>query len=361
MLLVVLLAASPSPITASQQVPLDGSAGASGYVVNAAGEGLGSVPVTGRDIDGRIFGTASCPSSAMRPTVSPGTCMNTGFWVITGLPPSTSVTFMVGGTNVVAQNVRPNQSITRTTGPSGTWIDVGWIVLQAFGTGGLIPIFQGGAFIEGTVTDARGTPITGPGAFAVLFSLSQNQTVASTIFADATPAIVDLPSPSIQGENDGASVKHIVAVAPLDVRGHYCFGAPIPRSDCHWGHPGATPMSGRFLPPGGYLVTVVDDRPTDPCPGLIAGQAQFGTCGGFPWTSYPVTAEADQVTTVDVTLPPRTAPTAVGGPNNVVARQPSDATIAPSSVQTARRCAMLVTAPSRGTWEAGADFVFTPR
>jgi len=71
------------------------------------------------------------------------------------------------------------------------------------------------------------------------------------------------------------------------------------------------------LLPDSYLVTVIDDRPTLPAPGVVgcvpgfqppAGGIGPAPCGALPWPSQPVIAQSDRVITVNVQLQAKFAP-----------------------------------------------------
>src|SRR5581483_10884833 len=104
-------------------------ANAFGYVVNGQGQGVGGIIITATTVAGApILGPSGqpiigvCPSpptNSVVPNVGisspvPGTCTQTGLWVMTGLPAGTAVVFTITGASINPQNVRPAITITRT-------------------------------------------------------------------------------------------------------------------------------------------------------------------------------------------------------------------------------------------------------
>src|SRR5581483_8839656 len=326
-------------------IALGANAGAFGYVVNGLGQGVGGVTVTATTPGGASF-TAVCPSPPTGlnvTTPAPGTCTQTGLWIITGLPPATAgVTFTISGPNITDANVRPSVPaaangslppptiVAATTGP-GTWIDPNWIIVQAGPPTGTIPLpVAGSAIIRGTVTDSQGQPFTGPGAFVVLYRDSSRSWAASTEFTPGVPAVV--PAVTATGNRIaqtrpgtfgffplGAQIVPIVAAAALDAGGNYCFGSggnllangnPVGCPTAAVGVAGS-PVAQPPLLPDSYLVTVIDDRPTPACVAGFqppAGGIGPAPCGNLPWTSQPVIAQQDRVTTVNVQLQAKFSP-----------------------------------------------------
>jgi hypothetical protein len=280
-------------------------ANAFGYVVNGQGQGVGGIVITAStgSATGPVVGTAVCPSPPSgvgATTPVPGTCTQTGLWIMNGLPAGTTVFFTISGPGLTAANVRPALTISRTTTGVGTWIDPNWVIIQSGPLTGSIPLpILGSALIRGTVTDSQGQPFTGAGAFVVLYRNSTRTFAASTVFAGTTPAV---RGPGLSG---GAPVGFFpafglagnqtpIAAAALDAGGNYCFGsgtAPTAAPGVA-GCPNAlvgvagTPVAQPPLLPDSYLVTVIDDRPTIACvagfqpPAGASARPRAATCRG---------------------------------------------------------------------------------
>jgi hypothetical protein len=313
-------------------------ANAFGYVVNGLGQGVGGIIITATTPAGApilspsgqpIIGVCPSPSTTnpLTPGISspqPGSCTQTGLWVMTGLPAGTAVVFTITGAAINPQNVRPAIAQTRTTGAVGTWIDPNWIIVQAAPAPGFIPLpVVGSAIIRGTVTDAQGQPFTGAGGFVLLYRNSTRSFAASTVFAGTSPAVRGgavlggIPVGFFPFGAPISSIQSPVAAAALDAGGNYCFGSgSAPTAGTGVGCPNALVGAGVLtsqppLLPDSYLVTVIDDRPTPACVSGFqppAGGIGPAPCGNLPWTSQPVIAQADRVTTVNVQLQPKFAP-----------------------------------------------------
>jgi hypothetical protein len=192
--------------------PPAGTAGAFGYVVNDAGQGVGGMIIT-----------ATGPAGAAIPppvTTSP----QTGLWIMTGLTPATAYTFTLSGPGVSPANVRTGPvavstaaiiaagatplSVPRTTGGPLSFIDPNWVIVGQGPQSITLPIV-GSAVIRGQVlgcqdplagspvpgpgviapglpptTAAAGCiPLTGPGAFALLWSANTRTWAGATLFA----------------------------------------------------------------------------------------------------------------------------------------------------------------------------------
>lgn len=306
-------------------VPTAG-AGAFGHVVNTLGQGIGGITITATAADGRVLRTAVCPSppsdgAATGPVA--GTCVRTGLWIINGLPPETTITFTISGPGLAVANVRPSLSIVRTTTAVGTWVDASWVVMQT-GRSGFIPLpALGSTLIRGTVVDSQGSPVTGPGAFVVLYASLPGTVAGSTAFVGPTPRVrgpgdlVEI-QPGALGADDGLRGTPVAAAA-LDAGGSYCFGFLAVvlmdgQSSCLTeAPPGSRAVHQPLLPSGVYVVTVVDDRPTSSCPpGFVRSARGSGPilCGHRPWTSGLIVAQPDRIVTVNAELEARSSPSA---------------------------------------------------
>jgi hypothetical protein len=278
--------------------PAPAGAGAFGYVVNDQGQGVGGITITAGGL-------------------SATTATQTGLWVLTGLPAATNVNFVISGPGLSATNVRPGLTITRTTGPVGTWIDPSWIIVNSPGPLGVTLPITGSAIIRGQVTDSQGAPFTGTGGFVILFRLGVRDIQAATNWTGNIQTVNPVrgggglaPFPNLSYLPYSSSIIFVAATA-LDAGGNYCFGAAPPSA------PGTTVLCGAQPPlvPDEYLVTVVDDRPVACVPGFQPPVGGIGPapCGHLPQTSQPVIAQSDRIATVNFQLQARFSPGGVPG------------------------------------------------
>jgi len=217
-------------------IALGASAGAFGYVVNGLGQGVGGVIITASGGGLTAPVVAFCPSPTTGiPNVQgnpPGTCTQTGLWVMPGLPANANITFTITGAQIQAQNVRPALTITQRTTANGTWIDPSWIIVAPGPVPGAIPLpVVGSGILRGTVLDSQGQPFTGAGAFAVLYRLSTRSFAASTAFTGTTPAVRGsalvngIPVGFFPVGNPVSAIQVPVSASALDAGGNFCFGS----------------------------------------------------------------------------------------------------------------------------------------
>jgi hypothetical protein len=155
----------------------------------------------------------------------------------------------------------------------------------------------GSAVVQGQVSDALGVPLTGSGAFVILYRFSTQEFAAATdIFLGVAAA---------RGIPPG---REVVRATPLDSGGNYCFGS----ASTGTGSTGPC-ASQPPLPADSYVVAVIDDRRRSCQVGAIGSSA---ACGSLFWVSQQVIAQVDRVTTVNAQLQPRFAPGVPPGTNS---------------------------------------------